>query len=84
MPAPEEVITATREATAEVAAAARGKAAPGEEVLRQAGAAVATGRADVAGPEAARGPLRRQIQQRRLAMPGLVLGFFFSPLFFVC
>ena len=83
MPAPEEVITATREATAEVAAA-RGKAAPGEEVLRQAGAAVATGRADVAGPEAARGPLRRQIQQRRLAMPGLVLGFFFSPLFFVC
>ena len=83
MPAPEEVSTATREATAEAAAAAaRGKAEPGEEVPRQAGAAVATGGADVAGPEAARGPLRRQIQQRSLAMPGLCFSFFF--LFFVC
>ena len=49
---------ATREETAEAAAAARGEAATGEEVPLQAGAAVATGEADEAGPEADRGPLR--------------------------
>ena len=50
---------ATREETAEAAAAARGEAATGEEVPLQAGAAAATGEADEAGPEAVRRPLRR-------------------------
>ena len=40
-------------------AGARGEAAPGEEVLLQAGVAAVTGEADEARPEAARGPLRR-------------------------
>ena len=52
-----------REATAEAAVAARGEAAPGEEVPLQAGVALATGEADKAGPEAARGPPRRPIQK---------------------
>ena len=51
---------ATREETAEAAAAARGEAATGEEVPLQAGAAAATGEADEAGPEAVRKPQRQQ------------------------
>ena len=59
MTASKEDSPATREATAE-AAAARGEAATGEEVPLQAGAAAATGEADEAGPEAVRRPLRQQ------------------------
>ena len=76
MTASKEDSPATREATAEAAAAARGEAATGEEVPLQAGAAVATGEADEAGPGAARGPLRRPIQKRSLAMPVFCFRFF--------
>ena len=55
-----EDIPATREETAEAAAAAREEAATGEEVPLQAGAAADTGEADETGPEAARRPLRQQ------------------------
>ena len=62
-PAPQEASPGLREATAEAAVAARGEAAPGEEVLLQAGVAAVTGEADEAGPEVARGPLRRPLQK---------------------
>ena len=62
-PAPQEVSPGLRGATAEAAVAARGEVAPGEEVLLRAGAAAVTGEADEAGPEAARGPLRRPLQK---------------------
>ena len=63
LPAPQEVSPGLREATTEAAVAARGEAAPGEEVLLQAGVAAVTGEADEAGPEVARGPLRRPLQK---------------------
>ena len=44
-------------------AAARGEAVPGKEVLLRAGAAADMGEADEAGPGAARGSLRRPLQQ---------------------
>ena len=62
-PAPQEASPGLREATAEAAVAARGEAAPGEEVLLQAGVAAVTGEGDEAGPEVARGPLRRPLRK---------------------
>ena len=56
--------------------AARGEAAPGEEVLLQAGVAVVTGEADEAGPEAARGPLRR-LYIKKTSHTSLFFLFFF-------
>ena len=83
LPAPQEVSPVTREATAEAAAAARGEAAPGEEVHLQAGAAVATGEADEAGPEAARGPLRcPNIEKKSSNARFFIVYVFFFSLFF--